>query len=879
MPAIGTSTSTATVENPALSDELRLKKMARQYIEDFPDVHGLAYATALHILKKHTSKRLNPAKVYWHRFSGAVSSSRTFTGWEHSGTPVESMTLVELVMHRFSARDQDAADELQVYGGFYTDGPQHGVYNERNEVAMLPQVVLRDFWDQDFSAAYQRKIKQFWIAHSENFRTLSKAHFLGAAGQAQRSGALSDADYETVIRVVAQSLSPVMTLGALQARVAPQAGITLRSFDIGKYVAHDVVRIVDNNGGQILYVPGEVPAFHRFANDDQLRAWVLERCATDASRTAFTLHFFPSQSAKDQDGGVFDRWIGQLQRNEWSDEKVINRLDKVIAGDVFEHLREQARDNMHAQAQLLTSNASLRKQIWIGYLNAFIRVFGAAAPLGWPVALTLVGAGLGNVGLNIDQAVNGNTPGLRKAGVLGAVFNSIFVAFNLPMLGAIGAEASIEDWVPVADSGESLANLEGNLILPAEAAKATGRLEGVHVLANGETWIEMRGLPYRVLYREELRSWTLVDPQNPFAFYGAKPVRLNALGEWELLGPPKLKGGTPMQETAGPSSASSVSDTPLVTTKSPFWDIYMRFDLKEEERLSELALARQKAVVDETVREYEPDSGSDTDSDSDLDADEFITTSEAGDRVLVDAWGDEHRLFKTGDEYIGGRVADYTQFDEMFNVYLRNGQPQSGNQTQLIEELVEDLDSIGYNNDVDLYRGGSGHRGTSGVTFRSGRIKVGDILVTTDFCSFSENPYLARVFSSSQAGKQSHTFIHDLTAGAEITFDDTAVVFELARKTYQSATPIAPFSGDWQEAESLFKPGTWFQIDRIEEVVGDHFKFIKVLLKENHRALEKSGQWAGKTFHLRTGEPFSRDDFATKLGPQGEALIDLFFPL
>src|SRR5690606_35958744 len=145
-----------------------------------------------------------------------------------------------------------------------------------------------------------------------------------------------------------------------------------------------------------------------------------------------------SQTAKDQDGGAFDRWIGQLQRNEWSEDKVINRLDKVIPGDVFDHLRELARHNMQVQAQRLTSNASLNKQLWISYLNAFIRVFGAAAPLGWPVALTLVGAGLANVGLNIDQAVNGNTPGLRKAGVLGAVFNSVFVAFNLPMLGAIG---------------------------------------------------------------------------------------------------------------------------------------------------------------------------------------------------------------------------------------------------------------------------------------------------------------------------------------------------------------------------------------------------------------------------------------------------------
>ncbi|WP_426117847.1 dermonecrotic toxin domain-containing protein [Pseudomonas sp. DSP3-2-2] len=875
MPAIGTSTPTATVENPALTDELRLKKIARQYIEDYPDAHGLAYAAALHILKKHTNKRLNPAKVYWHRFSGAVSSSRAFTGWEHSGTPIESMSLVELVMHRFSAKDQEASDELQLYGGFYTDGPQHGIYDERNEVAMLPQAVLRDFWDLDFGAVYKRKVDQFWASHSENFRTLSKAHCLAAAGHAQRNGNLSDADYQTVIRAIAGSLPSAMTLSTLQARVAPQAGISVRSFDIGKYVAHDVVRIVDSQGVQILYVPGEEPVFHRFANADQLRTWVLERCATDASRTAFTLHFFPSQTAKEQDGGAFDRWIGQLQRNEWSDEKIINRLDKVITGDVFDHLRELARHNMQVQAQRLISNASLNKQMWIGYLNAFIRVSGAAAPLGWPVALTLVGAGLANVGMNIDQAVNGNTPGLRKAGVLGAVFNSVFVAFNLPMLGAIGAEASIEDWVPVADSDESLGGLEGNLILPAEVPKTVGRLQGVHFLANGETWIDLRGVPYRVLFREELRSWTIVDPQNPFAFYGAKPVRFNTQGEWELLAPPRLEGGAPMQETAGPSSTQGVSGTPHPTTKSSFWDVYMRFNLADELRLSKLARVRQEAVVDETIRELY----SDSDSDSDLEADEFVTTDDDGERLLVDAWGDQHRLFKTGDEYIGGRIADYTQYDERFNTYLRTGQPQSGNQVQLIEELVEDLDSVGYNNDVDLYRGGSGHRGTSGVAFRSGQLKVGDILVNTDFTSFSENPYLARVFASSQAGTQSYSFEGEMLDGAKITFDDTAVVFELPKKTYRSATPIAPFSGDWQEAESLFKPGNWFQIDNIEEVAGEHFKFIKVRMNENHPAQTRSGQWVGKAFDLRTGEPFSREQYAARLGPPGEVLVDLFFPL
>lgn len=888
MGATVTGFDTAALHERSTSDESRLKKMARRFLADYPDIHGLAYVQAHRILKKHSAGHLNPDKIYWHRFSdGTRSSPRTFTGWEHSGRPIESMTFVELVMHRFSAEDQDAAPgALEQMGGFYTDGPEHGLYNEHNEVALLPHDVLSDFWALDFSDTYTRGLSRFWALHSENFRTLAKAHYLAAAANAKRAFALPEQHYQTIIHAVAPSIPDVMTPAVLQARVAPQSGITLRSFDIGEYVAHDIFRIVDSKGGQILYVPTQKHAFHFFADDAALQAWVLTQCATDVSRSAFTLHFFSSQTAKDQDSGVFDSWIGQLQRNEWSDQKVINRIDQEIETDVFEHLRELAQANMKAQAHLLlTSNSDLRKQMMIGYLNAFTQVFDGVAPLAWPLTLTLIGAALVNVGLSLDQAANGNTPRLRKAGVISAILNSVFVVFNLPELAAVagpGRELSeteaaietVEDWVPASNSDASLAELRGNVILDEDPGVESGHMQGIRVRANGETWIEIHHLPYRVSYNSSLRTWTVVDPQNPFAFFGFKPVRLNAQGEWELLVPPGLAGGSPIDEVAGSSSSTVFQSQPLVSTKSAFWDAHMRFDLLEEERLSKLALARQKAVVDDCVREYDPAS----DFDSEMDSGGFITTDEDGNRLLVDAWGDEHRLFKTEDEYIGGRVSDYTARDTDFNVYLRTGESQLPNQVEMIEELVEDIDSIGCNNDVDLYRGGSGHRSTSGLTFRSGKIKAGDILVNTDFTSFSENPYVARIFSSSQGGVQSHIFQLHINDGAAITFDDTSIVFELPSKAYRTATPVAPFSGDWEEAESVFKPGTYFKIESIEEVAGEHFRFIKVRLSESPPGRHRTGEPAGRIFDLRTGEPFSREQYAAKLGPQGAALLHMFFP-
>jgi hypothetical protein len=151
--------------------------------------------------------------------------------------------------------------------------------------------------------------------------------------------------------------------------------------------------------------------------------------------------------------------------------------------------------------------------------------------------------------------------------------------------------------------------------------------------------------------------------------------------------------------------------------------------------------------------------------------------------------------------------------------------------------------------------------------FRSGRIKAGDVLVNTDITSFSENPYMARVFSSSQAGEVSRNF------NGTIHFDHTSVVFELPAGNYLSATPIGPFSGNANEVESLIVPGHYFQVESIEEVTGNNYSFIKVQLKEVDKAQPGAG-----LYDLRTGQPFSREQYAAMLGDEGKSLIDLFFP-
>ncbi|WP_163836808.1 hypothetical protein [Spartinivicinus ruber] len=102
-----------------------------------------------------------------------------------------------------------------------------------------------------------------------------------------------------------------------------------------------------------------------------------------------------------------------------------------------------------------------------------------------------------------------------------------------------------------------------------------------------------------------------------------------------------------------------------------------------------------------------------------------------------------------------------------------------------------------------LYRGGSGARGTSGVAFRVGALNKGNILVNTDFLSFTENPGVIRDFAGGEIGETGKQF------------DMTSIIFEIRHP--QDAKVFAPFSwrNDAGEAESVYTPGNAFQIDNI----------------------------------------------------------------
>ncbi len=552
----------------------QLQQLAQPLVIECPDMRQMARETAQAILAQHGHAHLDPDRVYLNRFDAAQSSPRTFSGWAHHDAPVQSFTLPQLVMHRFDVHDQDNADLLSYLTGFYSEGSSATVFDERNEIPIAPSDVLAEFWAIDFSRHFHQRLDTFWQLRTDTYRTLAKVHFLGAVLEACEADAHSDLAKRSlqVAQALVGPLTWPPTLEQLRQEVTPEPAYRLCSFDIGGHLASDILRVRMQDGYQLLYIPGEVDPLQLFATDRDLYWWVLNTTNQSDNRSRFMSHFPLASHAGNDDSVGLNPMLDLLFYNWGSDRHAcLNQLDATIAGDAFSALRDRTRQRMYDDAHIaLHSNADLRKQLWIGYLGAFSQVVGPMAAVDWPIALAAVGAGLAQVGLNIDQAITGRTTAERQASAIAAVIGAIATLFDAAALAgllkaagqdleALGAEqsppleptdelapattAEIQAWVPAsARQTERAALVEpfmANIVIEGEAG--SGALDNIYTQA-GSHYVLIDEAPYQVRWVGQLQSWVIVDPGNPYSFYRNVPVRLEA-GQWHPYPRPGLQGG------------------------------------------------------------------------------------------------------------------------------------------------------------------------------------------------------------------------------------------------------------------------------------------------------------------------------------------------
>lgn len=589
---------TETRPLPNAADKAALKAIATRVIKTCPSLQDTAHEVAGNLLKKYGITGLDPDNVYFHRFDAAQSSSKAFTGWEHvNATPTSSMTLTQLVIHRFRATDQDNADLLDLYAGFYSAGPGAGNFNETNEVRLHGKDVLKDFWSIDFSSLYNKHLTAFWSDSGSDFRTLAKCNFLLNAVQARDKRQLSDEDFQFVTNA---ALGPITWPVSLQFLQSQHHGTdSIRTLDVAGYVATTVLRFVAPKGRQVVYLPGNNDPFQVLETAIDMHHWVLLWMDKGDAHESYMAHFSLADR-QDIDTNITDLMNRLVATWGKYDHHLINQKNQAISGDAFSWLRDSTKDAMLAEAVLsLTSNGDLRKKLWIGYLTASVKVFGPMAVVGWPVALPVVGASIANMGLNIDQAVNAKTAAERKAGVLGAVLSGIDVLFNLLVLKGPGSLQEVGPEIDAAEAQEMAELKEGmqsskapeqtpagtpvQQLVDVESAvkvpdsfkidvslnddtliREPGKLQGTYPLtSNPSSAIKINDNAYYVRYIDNLNGgnhWAIIDPTNPLASSGSIPVRLNAAGKWEILPRLGLRGGMDVPPLAGASNEPVVEE-------------------------------------------------------------------------------------------------------------------------------------------------------------------------------------------------------------------------------------------------------------------------------------------------------------------------------
>lgn len=578
-----------------------------QMAEAYPDVVVMARTLAKNFIKERTGKDLDPDKTYFLRFNEAFSGSKAHSGWRHAQDPYQSMTLTHLFMHRFTTRDELSSSSLDQMSGIY-EVAKADLFDESNEVPVLPSVLMKALWTIDFSGVYQNKVDAFWATYSNSFRAKTKGSLLIDLVAAQNSGQLSRRDFASFSELLNPTDSAAVQLGTrqlLETELTPPSALHIYPFNILGYEATDILLIVVPNGGQILYIPGAIPAIISIATSEVLYQWIEKTLEELPSQKALLAHF----PARVMDEGLREAFQKILRGgfptvqtlNDTGEYTVVKyKTAARITKDIASALRDRIRGRMNDDAQFyLRSNGEVSRQQWIDSLSDFAHIGGALAPLSPLIALPVIGAELAGIGFNVDKAVSGDTAAERHAGVVDAAAGAVDVLFNLPLLasprtqagailGTAAAAGNTEGGAKLSSAGgalteilleesppeENTSALEDHSIpkpvsasspaappisgvpaellpfaLPFKMNERFGVTDPSRVLFNqsdGRHYLQVLGQTFQVRYDPSIGAWVIINPKNPHAFFGSRPVRLNTNNHWEVTPTAALRGGAPL---------------------------------------------------------------------------------------------------------------------------------------------------------------------------------------------------------------------------------------------------------------------------------------------------------------------------------------------
>lgn len=325
-------------------------------------------------------------------------------------------------------------------------------YDAANHLPIAAEAFQQFVEALDFHTPFKAELKRYWDQHLQDHRLACKLNFIAACNKQVSEGSLSE---------------PARRLAWQAAGLMPRSGkLRLSTLSIYGYAATDLLYLNEAASDlTVLYIPGNSSPLLEFASEDLMKDWVAQQCKDPARRQALKQHFRLADRPQGLDFSGLDTALEGLAAyparhrlppehgffnddGTWPPRTYVNyrpgKYNPRIEGDLFQALAERQRQRSQDDADfLITTDSEVSKARWRGYL---VNTLNLLAPLCLVVpglAPLLAAGGIAQLGLGLDQAINGKALHERQEGV-GNIVWGLFNALPLAVAGASRAKALFE---------------------------------------------------------------------------------------------------------------------------------------------------------------------------------------------------------------------------------------------------------------------------------------------------------------------------------------------------------------------------------------------------------------------------------------------------
>ncbi|EGC00305.1 MULTISPECIES: dermonecrotic toxin domain-containing protein [Pseudomonas] len=338
--------------------------------------------------------------------------------------------------------------EFSVFNGlFHRTEPAR--YDATTHVPIAAESFQQFIENLDFQAPFKNTLHTYWRDHMGAHRLACKLNFIAACNKQVSEGSLSEAARKLLWQ--AADLMP---------RVDK---LRMSTLSIYGYAATDLLYLC-NPGTDltVLYIPGNSSPLLEFASENTLKDWIGEQCKDPLKREALKQHFrladrpqgvdfsgldtaldglaeYPRRHALPPEHGMFNN------DGIWPPRTYVNyrpsRYNPRITGDLFQALAERQRQRSFDDADfIITSDSQVSKAKWRGYLLTTLNLLAPLCLVVPGLAPVLALGGIAQLGLGLDEAINGKTLQARQDGVANITWG-LFNAVPLLLTGAAKASA------------------------------------------------------------------------------------------------------------------------------------------------------------------------------------------------------------------------------------------------------------------------------------------------------------------------------------------------------------------------------------------------------------------------------------------------------